>query len=236
MAAENPDWAAIILPALIGAISGSLGGNIVTHWLKQREEKGKLRKELTEKYLLQLQYSIQAFHGRLYNKKERGGGKYMNYITGDDEYYKISTLYSLGSILALHRILLTEGVYSQMEYVYPKFGNLLLTKFDQFGYKLDSMEIKNPETLKSVKFFRYDRMALGDAVTETTNGTSRLLSYLKFKDMYKNDEKINSTLERATEFTKNLPFSPELEKLICDLRDLLDQLRQKTQIDTELRS
>jgi hypothetical protein len=43
-----------------------------------------------------------------------------------------------------------------------------------------------------------------------------LLSYLKFKDMYKNDEKINSTLERATEFTKNLPFSPQ----------------QKTQIDT----
>ena len=150
-AAENPNWAEIILPALIGAISGSLGGNIVTHWLKQREEKGKLRKELTEKYLLQLQYSIQAFHGRLYNMKERGGDKYMNYITGNDEYYKISTLYSLGSILALHRILLTEGVYSQMEYVYPKFRNLLLTKFDEFGCKLDNIEIKNPETLKPFK-------------------------------------------------------------------------------------
>jgi hypothetical protein len=232
MAAANPDWAAIILPSLIGAISGSFGGNIVTHWLKKREEKGKLRKELTERYVLQLQYSIQTFYNRLYNMKKRGGDKYMNYITGNNEYYKISTLCSLGSILAYHRILLSEGIYSQMEYVYPKFGNLLLTKFDEFGYKLDNMEIKNPDS-KSIKFFRYDRMTLGDAVTETINGTSRLLPYLKFKDMYKNDEKINSTLERATEFIENLPFSPELETLMDDLEYLLKELKQKTQIDTE---
>jgi len=63
--------------------------------------------------------------------KKRGGDKYMNYITGNNEYYRISTLYSVENILAYHRILLSEGIYSQIECAYPKFGNLLLTKFDE---------------------------------------------------------------------------------------------------------
>jgi hypothetical protein len=50
----------IFLPALIGALSGSFGGNFVSDWLK-REEKFKLRKDLTTKYLIQLQYIVQPF-------------------------------------------------------------------------------------------------------------------------------------------------------------------------------
>src|SRR5215216_6195223 len=59
-------------------------------------------------------------------------------------------------------------------------------------YKLDNMEIKNPETSKSVKFFRYDRMTLGDAVTETKNGTSRhgtfrlIVKHPRFEKFYQN--------------------------------------------------
>lgn len=42
----------------------------------------------------------------------------MNYIKGNDEYYTVSTLYALGNIPAYHGILLLEGIYAQIEYIY----------------------------------------------------------------------------------------------------------------------
>jgi hypothetical protein len=223
---------AIILPALIGALSGSFGGNFVSNWLKKREEKDRIRKDLTNKYLIQLQYIVQSFYYRLYNMKVNSGAKYMNYVKGNSEYYIITTLYSLGSMLADHRILLVEGIYSQMEYIYPKFGSLLITKFDEFGFKLDRMSIINPDTNKRIKFFRYDRMLLGDVVTEENNGTFRVCSYKKFKDMYESDDKVNSSLSPAREFVENLPFSSssELDTLMVDLNYISKELEQKTAI------
>jgi hypothetical protein len=91
-------------------------------------------------------------------------------------------LYSLGGILAYDRILMLERVYSQMEYIYPNFGSLLISKFDQFGIKLDNFKITNQQTGRRVKFFRYDRMLLGDTLTEDKNGTLSLCSYKKFKE------------------------------------------------------
>jgi hypothetical protein len=232
MAVENPNWLSIILPALIGALSGSFGGNFVSDWLKKRAEKDKLRKDLTDKYLIQLQYIIQSFSSRLYNMKNRGGAQYMTYIKGNDEYYTVSTLYALGTLLAYHRMLLLEGIYAQIEYIYPDFGSLLIKKFDEFGTGLDEMRIKNPETFRSVKFFRYDRMALGDAITEKENNVPRLVSYLKFRNMYGTDDSIKSALEPASQFVQNLAYAPasDLENLVNGLDFIQKELEQRTQI------
>lgn len=69
------------------------------------------------------------------------------------------------------------------------------------------MKITNPQTLRTVKFFRYDKMALGDAITEKENNTPRLCSYLRFKNMYRNDDNIRSALEPASLFVQTLPFA-----------------------------
>src|SRR4051812_38614378 len=132
MVSENFDIA-IILPALIGAISGSLGGNLMTDWLKKKGEKEKLRKEIIDKYLIQFQYCIHSFVNRLYNIKERSAEQYMMRIKGNQDYYVLTTLYSLGSILSYHRILLFEGIYSQINYIYPTFGSFLISSLDEFG-------------------------------------------------------------------------------------------------------
>lgn len=164
--------------------------------------------------------------------KDRGGAEYMIYIKGNDEYYTVSTLYALRAILAYHRILLLEGIYVQIEYIYPKFGSLLIKKFDEFGSGLNKMKIKNRQSLRSVKLFRYDRMALGDAITEKDNNMPRLCSYLKFKNMYGNDNDIKSALEPASQFVQNLPFSSpiDLEKLMNGLKYIQEELEQRTQI------
>jgi hypothetical protein len=154
------------------------------------------------------------------------------YIKGNDEYYTISTMFALGTVLAYHRILLLEGIYAQIDYIYPDFGSLLIKKFEEFGAALDKMGIKNPQTLRSVKFFRYDRMALGDAITEKENNALRLSSYLKFMSMYRADDNFRSALEPASQFAQNLAFaSPaDLEKLMNCLDYIQKELEQKTQI------
>ena len=129
---------------------------------------------------------------------------YMAEIKGTDEYYTVSTLYALGTILAYHRILLLEGIYAQIEHIYPEFGSLLIKKFDEFGSRLDKMRIKNPQSDRNVKFFRYDRMALGDANTERESGTSRLVTYLKFSSMFETDTSIKSALEPAENLCETL--------------------------------
>ena len=133
-----------ILPALIGAISGSFGGNVITDWLRHREEKERLRENITNKYLIQLQYAVESLWFRFYNMRSRGGPSYMSHIKGSNEYYVVSTLYALGGA-SCQRILLFEGIYSQIESIYPQFGNWLLSKYNELGNKLDTIVIKTPK-------------------------------------------------------------------------------------------
>ena len=114
----------------------------------------------------------------------------------------------------------------------PEFGSLLIKKFDEFGSRLDKMRIKNPQSDRSVKFFRYDRMALGDAITERESGTPRLVTYLKFNSMFETDTSIKSALEPAAEFVRNLAFAPEsdLESLLSSLNYIQQELEKRTMI------
>jgi hypothetical protein len=102
-------------------------------------------------------------------------------LKGSNEYYVVSTLYALGGVLSYQRILLFEGIYSQIESIYPQFGNWLLSKYNELGNKLDTIVIKTPKLDDAVKFFAYDRMALRDALTETQEGILRVSSFLNFK-------------------------------------------------------
>ena len=143
-------------------LGGSLGGNFITDWLRRKSEKEALRNNIVDKYLIQLQYSIQNLLYRLHNMKNMGGAEYMRYVKGNDEYYSISTLYILGVVLSSYRILLLfEGIYSQIEILFPGFGSKLSNKLDQFGNKLDSLQIILPSSAKPVSFFRYDRIGIG---------------------------------------------------------------------------
>jgi hypothetical protein len=85
---------------LIAALFGSLVGNLIPELIKRKTEREKLEKEITDKYLIQLQYVIQSFVNRLSNLSDKGGAEYMKRKTGDENYYVLTTLYTLGSIFA----------------------------------------------------------------------------------------------------------------------------------------
>ena len=88
-----------------------------------------------------MQYLLGSLYFRLYNMNQQGGAEFMRLVKGNDEYYVSSSLYALGAVLAYHQLLLFEGIYSQIESLYPKMGSELLNKLDKFGNSLDKIRI-----------------------------------------------------------------------------------------------
>jgi hypothetical protein len=177
-----------LVGALIGAVGGSIGGNFITDWLSRKAEKQKLSKFITDKYLIQLQYLLESLYFRFHNMKERGGSSYMKHIKGNEDYYITSSLYALGSVLAYHRLLLFEGIYSQIESLAPKVGSKLLNKLDEFGMSLDNIKVSLPDSDKKIKFFRYDRVLLGDVLTNEENNVRHIIL---MHDFEKNMRRMN---------------------------------------------
>ena len=95
------------------------------------------------------------------------------------------------------------------------------------------MRIKNPQSDRNVKFFRYDRMALGDANTERESGTSRLVTVLEVLQHVRNRHKhqvCSGTGSR--EFVRSLVVAPEsdLESLMNGLNCIQQELEKRTMI------
>jgi hypothetical protein len=223
-----------LVGALIGATGGSIGGNFFTDWLSRRAEKHKLSKFITDKYLIQLQYLLESLYFRFYNMKERGGSKYMKRIKGDEEYYILSSLYALGSVLAYHRLLLFEGIYSQIESFTPKVGSELLNKLDEFGILLDNIKVSLPDSNKKTKFFRYDRVLLGDVLTNEEGNIKRNYSYIRFRERYEKEEFIRKYLQPAREFVEALQYSADLSTLMKRIHEVLRNLEPLTKVPVRI--
>lgn len=156
-----------LLAALIGAVIGSVGGVIIQSWLSMRSERARQRGVLVQRYLYQLQDSVESLWFRVKNLVDQGGRHVM-----EDDYFATSSLYSLGRVLALERILVLEGVYPQLQAVDPGLGTFLKT------HRVDAK--LNPV------LYQYDRLALAEAVMEREGPHFRTSTYLEFKTRYEN--------------------------------------------------
>jgi len=229
-----------VIAALIGAVGGSFGATIIGDVLKRRYDKERDllrqksdretgRKNITYKYLIQLQYAVESLRYRFLNVGNQGGSLYGFKVIGNEDYYAVSSLYVLGSVLAYHRIMISEGVYSQIEDLYPSFGTQLIKKFEGLAQMLSNITVTTFETSETIPFFRYDKVALGDALTDKDNGHLRISSYLDFKRKYETDSQMASSLKPAREFVEHLPnASDDITIFLNELKDIGDILKSKT--------
>jgi hypothetical protein len=213
-----------VIPALIGAISGSVGGNFLSDWLSRRSEKHKHRRELVDKYLIQLQDNLESLWFRVNNIKNRDGLQKMS-----DRYYEESTLYILGSVLAYNRILSNEGAYTKIEQSIPGLGNFLREKLNQFGSYLDNIE-------PDVHFYLYDRIALAEAVMSLSVERFSITSYLEFRKQYEDStSNLNSLIGPARTFVTRMK-SLELKPLMQKIYEIADKIESQTGITTGIKN
>lgn len=92
-------------------------------------------------------------------------------IMESPSYFDTTTLFAVGRVLASERILALEGVYPQIDAVYPELGGFLRQR---------RIDLK----LQGLGFYQYDRIALAEAVTERDEGGFRTSTYLEFRRRY----------------------------------------------------
>jgi len=160
-------FAATLLAALIGAIIGSVGAVFVDHWLIQRDEDARRREALAQRYLFfQLQDAAEGLWYRLRNLTSAHG----RYVMIND-YFETTTLYALGRVLAVERILALEGVYSQLDAAFPELGKFL-------------REHRVDRSLQGINLYQYDRVSLAEAMIEREGEQFRPSTYLEFRKRY----------------------------------------------------
>jgi len=86
-----------------------------------------------------------------------------------------------------------------------------------------------------VYFFRYDRIALGDAIAEETSERYYIRSFLKFKREYEKDNILKSILVPAYNFVQALQYSDQINLLINDLKNILIELETKTMVKSSFK-
>jgi hypothetical protein len=212
------------VPALIGAISGAIGGNVLTDWFARRREKEMLRRELVDKYLIQLQDSLESLWFRLDNIKNRDGLQKMT-----DLYYEESTLYILGSVLAHNRILSNEGAYTKIEKSIPGLGIFLRNKMNQFGSYLDKID-------PNIHFYQYDRILLAEAIISLKDERHTIGSYLEFRKQYEDaSSNLKSVLSPAKDFITKIR-SHELNLVMEKIYEIANKIDIQTGISTGIKN
>jgi hypothetical protein len=211
-----PQWLASLLAALIGAGVGSIGAVIAADWHKRRAEMTERRQALVQRYLFQLQDSIESLWYRLDNLARRHGRLVMG-----DQYFETTTLYALGRVLAIERLLALEGVYPQLETLYPGLGRFLMER------RVDS-------ALGS-GFYQYDRLSLAEAVIEREGDRFRASTYLEFRRRYENEDSgERAWLAPAREAIQALSEA-RTERLLAHLREIALCIAKEANIPSGLR-
>jgi hypothetical protein len=137
----------------------------------RRAEAESRRERLTSRYLYQLQDAADSLWFRLDNLSKRSGAPVMD--ARDPLYREVTTLYALGRLLAVQRMITLDGIWPELAR-FPSIASLLRDV---------TLEDAWPSGL-----LHYDRMALGEAVLERDDEGLRTSTYLEFRRRYESDE------------------------------------------------
>jgi hypothetical protein len=208
--------AATVLAALIGAVIGSLGAVLFEARLKRRAEEAARREILVRRYLFQLQDAAESLWFRLYNLNFRGGRWVMS-----DDYFANTTLYALGRVLAIERVLALEGLYPELEALYPELGEFL---------KRNRLDPKLAGTV-----YQYHRLALAEAMIEREESGFRPSTYLEFRRRYESTEHGEQNwLAPALEGIRSLE-KETVEEMMSSLHTIARRLESETRLPTSIR-
>src|SRR3954451_13799823 len=143
-----PDWLVTLLSTLAGGAI-AIGTLLLQQRSARQAETDARRERLTTRYLYQLQDAADSPWFRLDNLSERVCGAVMD--ARDPLYREVTTLYALGRLLAVQRMLTLDGIWPE------------LAKYPSIASHVRDLTLEDawPSGL-----FHYDRIALGEAVLE----------------------------------------------------------------------
>lgn len=171
-----------IVAALIGAFIGSMGATLAEAAIASRADVQKRRQAIATRYLLQLQDALESLWFRLDNAAHHAAAEVTT-----DTYLRTSSLYALGRVLCLERVLVLEGVYAEISSLDKGLAEYLQREglFDR--------------AFARIRFMRYDRVALAETLLQRENGSFQPSTYLEFRAYLETLDKEGQTWLRPAE-------------------------------------
>jgi len=148
--------------------------------IRRRAESAEQLKEqqrtLARRYLFQLDEAVDSLLHRLDNWMRHGGQGWAG--ARDPGYWEVTTLYIVARALGAERVLALEGVYLDIDALWPDGSSDLPPRAveDALGDAVGE------------DFFQYDRLALSEAVLDRAELGYRLLVYSEFRRRYDDAE------------------------------------------------
>jgi hypothetical protein len=205
-----PDWLVTLLSTVAGGAI-AFGTVLLQQRSARRAEAESRRERLASRYLYQLQDAADSLWFRLDNLRKRSGAPVMD--ARDPLYREVTTLYALGRLLAVQRMITLDGIWPELARS-PSIAKLLRDV---------TLEDAWPSGL-----FHYDRMALGEAVLERDDEGLRTSTYLEFRRRYESDEVLpREWRDRVWKTVKGFSGARRA-KLLTTLFDLSQALEKAT--------
>jgi hypothetical protein len=207
-----------VVANLISAVTGAILGAFVIllkEGLKGRSEARKRREMIGERYIFLFQEAVEGLWYRLENLAERGGQGVMQ-----DEYFKITTLYALGYPLAMERILVLDAVFPQLDLIYRELGQWLRE------HRLDAH-------FEGQNFYRYDRIALAEALIERKDDWSRPVTFSSFRLQYESSQVLQKALGPAVNALATWE-KEDMRKLMALLSKMANLFNKVTKVPTAI--
>jgi hypothetical protein len=199
-----------VIAAFIGATLGSIGAVVVAELYRARHEQRASREALIRGYVFQLQDAVEALWHRVYNVGYEGGKGAMT-----PKYLQTTTAYALGRVLAAERVLALEGVYPQLNRLFPELGKSLQDRRLSVALNFPNLQ-------------QYDRIALAEAVLERNENGFWCITYLAFQAQYgQGKPESMDWLMAAQGVVDSLSTDPHKTK-VDDLLELLGMIAHHT--------
>jgi hypothetical protein len=147
-----------IASLVIGAVGGAIAAT-VQYGFRRYAESGQVRREIVETHLLQLQNSAESLYYRAANLQNRAGKTVMS-----DEYYRRTSAYVLGRVLAHEFLLVSKGVYAKL-HRNTKLKGRVKSTLHGLNWAMDDQV-----------FLYYHRLQLGEMILDG----ERILTYTEF--------------------------------------------------------
>lgn len=215
----------IALGGVIGGVVGSTAIAVVNHYLQSKREIVINRKNVVDKYLVQLQDAVEDLMERLEVPLPK------EIPDESRNYYFVTLLYALGRIFAYKRIFVVDGVLSQMDTVKKGLGNDIKKRLDDIDEKLRQIDIQDQQR----DFRYYDNIALGELVVDSSGNHLKTITYKDFRKKIEEEKSvIGDSVSRLRNFAEDLR-EHQSHKLEQMLDDFLKMLSKETSIEMPIR-
>jgi hypothetical protein len=216
---------ATVVAAFIGAVVGSIGAVVIEEFYRRRREDverrealAQRREALVRRYVFQLQDAVEALWHRVYNVRHEGGEGAMS-----PEYRETTTVFAVGRVLAAERVLALEGVYPQLEQLFPGLGKSLQGRRLSVALSFPSLQ-------------QYDRIALAEAVLERDKDGFRPSTFLAFQTQYSGNQPgatgwLMAARSAVSRFGQDMT---KMDELLDLLGDVAHQTSDATGIPTSI--